>query len=293
MNCLHIEMVRPLYAIGDVHGDAERLVATLVRHKIVETTGSSMKWTKPGIVVILMGDVLDARSRHGEFGDMLFEKTQSDLWILEFLRVAASEAEKEGSTLVALLGNHEILNLRGDFQYVSPHHIPSADARRAYMQQAGSDVFSALFHTSIVYNGVHYSHAGYPLNATTKQKQLMNKRATRALTAMASDPDLEALVSHRDYMRSGNKQKVFQVATLCRRNNFRHMVIGHNYTEGAGIVSDYDGLIIYTDVGLSRSFTVRDVAAATEILFDPGEGKLQVLHADGSLTDIPARPDVS
>ena len=282
---------RPLYAIGDVHGDADRLLRILTAHGLVDVSEDTVRFVKRGVVVLLMGDVLDAKSRHGPFGDMVFEKTRSDLWILEFLRVAAREAREVGSEVVAVLGNHELMNLRGDMQYASPHHSKVPGARQAYFEKGqGKLALAELFHTSIVYNGNHYSHAGIPLNATDAQKRMLGKRAGPNLLAMAADPHLENLVAHRDYASSaGRGDRSFRAATICRRHNVHRMVIGHNYTEGQGIVSSYEGRVVYTDTGISRAFTVSDDPKALEIVYDAGAGDLVALRIDGSSAPIPER----
>jgi hypothetical protein len=284
-------MSRPLYAIGDIHGDAARLVAILTKHGLIDTSAGSVKWAKPGVIVLLMGDVVDAKSRSGEFGDMIFQGSLSDMWILEFLVTASQEADKMGSSVLALLGNHELMNCRGHFDWVSPHHVPSVAMRRAYFMPGGGGykALCTLFHTSVTYNGNHYSHAGIPLEASSAQKRMLGKRVTPALLDMQEDPDLENLLSHRDYLAESTKSSSYAADIVCKRNMLTSMVIGHNFTGGEGIVSDYGGRVIYTDVGHSRAFTLTSSPQTCEIVFDDGSGSLQVLRADGSLSPIPVR----
>lgn len=282
-------MPRALYAIGDVHGDASRLVGLLQAHGLLSFGQGSIQWCKPDVIVLLMGDLLDAKSRHGEFGDMCFENTLSDMWIIEFLRTAASEASKQNSVVMCLLGNHELLNLNGNFAYASPHHCKDVQKRIAYFTNGGGRAaFSELFLTSITYNGVLYSHAGIPLRATETQLKLLNKRVTDSLLKLADKQDLEDLVSHRDYYPMSAPESTFEAQTVCRRHNVKKMVIGHNYT-GQGVVQDYGGAVVYTDVGISKAFTITPTTACQQILFDPGNGDLQVLNPDLSVQEIPAR----
>lgn len=282
-------MQRPLYAIGDVHGDAARLLKIMQMHGLVDVSDDTVKWTKPNVIVLLMGDVLDARSRHGEFGDMLFRDSLSDLWILEFMQVAAEKARAMGSTFLALIGNHELMNLRGDFSYASPHHVKNIASRRRYFAEGGGgrEVIQNLFHTSVTYNRNHYSHAGIPMNTEQGHARLWGKRASAALLALASDRHLVDLVSHRDYAPvAEHGDATFKVAMMCRRHDLRSMVIGHNYTNGNGVYSSYGGRVVYTDTGISRAFTVNDSAKAIEIVYDPGDGELCVLKPDGSRAPI-------
>ena len=284
-------MPRPLYAIGDIHGDAARLIAILTKHELIDASAGSVKWIKPDVIVLLMGDVVDAKSRSGEFGDMIFQDSLSDMWILEFLTTASQEADKMGSTVLALMGNHELMNCRGHFEWVSPHHVPSVQMRRAYFMPGGGGyrTLCDLFHTSITYNGNHYSHAGIPLDANSAQKRMLGKRVSPAMLAMKDDPDLENLLSHRDYFVDSTKDSTYAVNTLCKRNLLKSMVIGHNFTAGEGIVSDFDGRVVYTDVGHSRAFTLTPTPQTCEVVYDSGDGALQALRADGSTAPIPVR----
>ena len=284
-------MARPLYVIGDVHGDADRLIRILEAHALVDLSNRTVRFAKRGVVVLFMGDVVDAKSRHGELGDMAFRNTRSDLWIMEFLSVAAKEARAVGSEVVALVGNHELMNVRGELQYVSPYHMTSAAARMRYFAPdgGGTDVLCDLFHTSIVYNGNHYSHAGIPLDATDEQKRFMGKRVTAALIEQAGNPHLESLVAHRDYAdgADGASDAAFRAATVCRRHNVKRMVTGHNYTGGQGVVTSFGGRVVYTDAGISRAFTPGNTPKALEIVYDPGDGELVVLRANGNTAPIP------
>jgi len=282
-------MARPLYAIGDVHGDAERLIHILTSHGIVSVNGDQLVWTKPGVIVLLMGDVPDARSRHGSFGDKVFENTLSDLWMMEFLRAAAKEAEKVNAKLLAILGNHELMNYRGDMQYASPHHCKNPSVRQDYFSTGGGrETLETLYHTSVTYNGVHYSHAGIPLAASASQNKMLGKKVSAALLRLAHNEQLEDLLSHRDYHERKvlDADDIARVEQICRQHNCSRMVIGHNYTDGMGVVSSFGGRVVYSDVGISRAFTPQRSDKALEIVYDPGDGDLKVLHIDGRTSAI-------
>lgn len=285
-------MPRPLYAIGDVHGDADRLINIMQNHGLIDISSSSVRWTKPNVIVVLMGDVLDAKSRLGAFGDMLFENTLSDLWIMEFLRTAAEGAARLGSKLMVILGNHELMNIRGEHQYVSPHHMLAQDAPRKrseyFSNGKGRATLETLYHTSITYNQTNYSHAGIPVDLTQSQSKMLGKRAGSALLDRADDPQLVELVSHRDYMLAQSGRPTDEkVAEVCRRHQVRRMVIGHNCTDGAGVLTSFAGRVVYTDTGISRAFTPQSTPKTMEIVYDPGDGDLCVLRADGSRAPIP------
>ena len=281
---------RPLYAIGDVHGDAERLVKLMVVHGLIDVSEGRVKWLKPGVIVLLMGDVSDAKSRVSEFGDMLFQGSLSDMWIFEFLKTAQAEAEKVGSCLYSLIGNHELLNVKGDFRFASPYHARDAEKRKQYFSAGrGFSVLTSMFLTSMTYNGIHYSHAGIPLQPSAGQKQIIGKKVSAALLQEPRMSHLEGLISHRDYFEPATAHTEKAVATLLLRRGLKKMVIGHNFTDGKGIVHGYGGRVVYIDVGISKAFSPKASAQSSQILYDPGDGDLQVLNLDGSLKPIPSR----
>lgn len=293
---------RPMYVIGDVHGDAQRLIEIMQGHSLIDISADKLCWKKPGVIVLLMGDVLDAKSRVGD--DESFSGTLSDMWILEFLGVCAAEASKRNSSLFVLFGNHELMNFRGDFRYVSPSHAPQTrdqsdnpERKRYFRSGRGYEMLvSGMFLTSIVYNGNHYSHAGIPLDLTNLQSRLLDKKVTpEVLELDAVSPDLEHLVSHRDYYETSphpadDAHMTSRIASVLRsRGNIRRMVVGHNFTNGQGIVSDWNGLVVFTDVGISRAFTPMTSLAATQVLYDPGDGQLVALTLAGTTENIGQR----
>lgn len=289
-------MRRPLYAIGDVHGDADRLIKIMTAHDLIDIASGTVRWKKRGVIVIMMGDVTDAKSRINEFGDTAFQGSLSDMWIVEFLKTAAREARKCDSELYALFGNHELMNYRGDFRYASPYHVRDPKSRLKYFKEGdGYDALTSIFLTSVTYNRNHYSHAGIPLGVTDTQNTMLNKRVNAKLLAMdsgAGKSDLEDLVSHRDYFHPADPDRTERVKHLLDTRSIDRMVVGHNYTGGQGIVSDFDGRIVFSDVGISKAFSPAATKLSVQVVYDRGDGDLVALDIDGKERNIPLRaPD--
>lgn len=91
-----------LIAVGDVHGDLQKLKEAL---RLAALINASDRWTGGTATVVQIGDVLD---RGGE-----------ELKILYFLEKLKREAEESGGTIITMNGNHEIMNVEGDFRYVT------------------------------------------------------------------------------------------------------------------------------------------------------------------------------
>jgi hypothetical protein len=94
---------RRLIAIGDLHGDFLAMVKSLELAQVIDGNG---KWNGGDAVVVQVGDVLDR-------GD-------SEIAILRKLRSLAKQAKEAGGDLITMNGNHEIMNVMGDFRYATP-----------------------------------------------------------------------------------------------------------------------------------------------------------------------------
>jgi Calcineurin-like phosphoesterase len=101
------EMVPPMparvIAIGDLHGDLVAWRAIARDAGLIDAKG---KWTGGATVLVQTGDVVDrgADSRA----------------IIQDLMRLQKEAARSGGRVVALIGNHEAMNIIGDMRYVTP-----------------------------------------------------------------------------------------------------------------------------------------------------------------------------
>jgi Calcineurin-like phosphoesterase len=89
-------------AIGDLHGDLD---ATRRAFRLAGAIDEKDAWIGGNLVVVQTGDAVDR-------GD-------DDRKILDFIERLKDEAAKAGGEVVALLGNHEIMNAELDFRYVT------------------------------------------------------------------------------------------------------------------------------------------------------------------------------
>lgn len=90
-------------AVGDVHGAFDQFVAIL---RVAGLIDARNRWTGGRAVLVQTGDVVD---RGGDSRKAL-----------DLLRRLEEEARRDGGTVYALLGNHELMRLASDWRYVSP-----------------------------------------------------------------------------------------------------------------------------------------------------------------------------
>lgn len=91
-----------IIAIGDLHGDLKAARRAL---KSAHVTDANDRWVGGKTVVVQTGDVLDR-------GD-------EDRELLAFLDKTQDAAKQAGGALYRLNGNHEVMNVQGDFRYVT------------------------------------------------------------------------------------------------------------------------------------------------------------------------------
>src|SRR5260370_15149642 len=97
-----------LVAIGDVHGDFNDFVAILQRTGLID---EQHHWSGSKTTFVQVGDLIDRGPKPREVLDLMISLEQ--------------EAPKSGGRVVALMGNHEMMNLMGDLRYVTPENYAS------------------------------------------------------------------------------------------------------------------------------------------------------------------------
>lgn len=111
--------VNRIIVIGDIHGDWEMTQKALRVAKLIDHSGD---WTGGDTVVVQVGDQVD-RCRYSGIpcnkkGATDFDEG-SDWKILQYFTKLHHQAQKVGGAVYSLLGNHELMNVKGDFRYVS------------------------------------------------------------------------------------------------------------------------------------------------------------------------------
>ena len=93
---------RRTVVIGDIHGDLEGLTGILRQAGLTDATN---RWTAGNTIVVQTGDQTDRGTDVRRVLDLLMDLER--------------QASSTGGRLAVLLGNHEVMNLAGDFRDVS------------------------------------------------------------------------------------------------------------------------------------------------------------------------------
>jgi hypothetical protein len=228
--------MRDVIAIGDVHGDGDRLLHALSRLGLASGTPSEPRWTGGTVSLVLLGDVLDGKERT----EHPYRSSIGDLDLVTYLSKLRALARHSGGNVTCLLGNHELMNLRGDYSYVHARDLP---ARTGSLQGAVGRQLRTWKrahvenHTLFCHAGVHASCAPDVRDARDIQKV----------------PD-QLILEHRQYMPDAapKPRDVHALAGMLERLNCDRMVIGHNSV--AEPTSVWDGKVVLADACLSRAY---------------------------------------
>lgn len=111
--------VRRIIVIGDIHGDWEMTIKSL---KLAELINNNGDWIGGDTVVVQVGDQVD-RCRYSGVPcneEKATDPDEGNDWkILKYFTNLHKKAQKQGGAVYSLIGNHELMNVRGDFRYVS------------------------------------------------------------------------------------------------------------------------------------------------------------------------------
>ncbi|XP_042412117.1 shewanella-like protein phosphatase 1 isoform X1 [Zingiber officinale] len=94
---------RRIVAVGDLHGDLSKTRCALQMAGVLSSDGQDL-WIGGETVVVQLGDILDR-------GD-------GEIAILSLLRSLDAQAKLTGGAVFQVNGNHETMNIEGDFRYV-------------------------------------------------------------------------------------------------------------------------------------------------------------------------------
>jgi len=92
-----------IVAVGDLHGDYQAWVTIARAAGLIDANGH---WAGGGTTLVQLGDILD--------------RQPDSLKIVRSLQQLQKEAPRSHGRVIVVLGNHEAMNLLGDFRYTTP-----------------------------------------------------------------------------------------------------------------------------------------------------------------------------
>lgn len=253
-----------LVAIGDLHGDVQ---ATRSALRLAGAIGDDGRWSGGRLVVVQTGDQLDR-------GD-----DEPD--ILALLQRLSEEARAAGGALHVLNGNHEVMNVQGDYRYVTEDGFrdyesvtPSSDHERevhalpaerkgrghaflsggqAAKQLATRPVVIQVGDNVFVHGGLLERHVRYGLGRINREvSEWMLAPKPRPVPAIVNGDD--APIWLRLYSQGVPRSEACaELERVLNALGAKRLIVGHTVQE-RGINSACSGKVWRIDVGLSRHY---------------------------------------
>jgi hypothetical protein len=301
--------VSRIIVIGDIHGDMDKLLKCL---KIAKLINHNNEWIGRDSVVVQVGDQIDSCRYNGtdecnqpetyiyNDGDQA-----DDINILYYLTELHNQASKKGGAVYSLMGNHEFMNVIGDFTYVSHNNIRHFDnynhndnhtdiiikdgyEARKIAFEPGNKIANFLACTrkmALIIGSNLFVHAGIIPQMMEKYKiEEMNKLLTLFLLDELKQPKF-----FKDLFLSGKTSPFWTrmfgnriddcvelLQPLKEIYNVNRIYVGHTPQMDTGIASQCNGNVWMTDVGMSKAFddnntSINRDAQVLEILNDGEE----------------------
>lgn len=253
-----------IVVIGDIHGDIQRLARCFVLLKLVNP---ALEWiAEPqNTIVVQMGDQIDSfRGNENDWEQI------PDLEVIRFMDKLNHQAQLKGGRVISLVGNHEIMNLIGDFSYVSPKSMEMVGglANRTALFSPGNEFWQRLhLRTPILKIGsILFAHAGIlphhlelldgdltkaqPLFYKLLKRQFESGEEFKKVERLFLDP--ESLLWTRYYSEQLEEEVQPIVDKVLASTQSKMICVGH--TVHPEINARYNGKVWFVDNGISRSF---------------------------------------
>lgn len=243
--------------IGDVHGDLKRFKKILIEAKIIN---NDLEWiaADPNTIVVQLGDQIDSLNRIDNLKD--WEKIK-DIEMINFTHHLDIIAKTKGGAVISLIGNHELMNVLGNFSYVSK--LSNFETRQNFFKPSG--VLSHMLSKRpiiIKIGDLCFCHAGLTkfhmdtLINNNKDVSYINniwKRFILNGKVNLEDHDIfnKILLGQDGILWCRNLDNEETVSEILNKIGCTYMFIGHTTVNNISLLNNR---IWHVDTGLSRAF---------------------------------------
>tara|TARA_Y100000389_G_C17404000_1_gene487016 strand:- start:509 stop:1351 length:843 start_codon:yes stop_codon:yes gene_type:complete len=240
--------------IGDIHGDLKRLKNILINENVIN---NKLQWLHENIMVIQMGDQIDSLNRINNIEE--WELIQ-DIEVLNFTNLLSKIAKEKNSYFISIIGNHELMNIMGNFSYVSQNSLYKERINNFQVKGIYNQI---LCNRPIVFkvNNLLFCHAGIIknhldiLDKYNKDIFYLNEIWSNYVLTGKVEPkdreifyklifDTDSILWHRI------EQSKEDINYILNKLQLNYIFIGHNTVDNIMIKDN----ICYTDNGISRSY---------------------------------------
>ncbi len=260
-------------AIGDLHGDLERSLAVL---RLAGLVDEQARWSGGEAVLVQTGDLLDRGDQGRETLDLL-------------LRLQV-EARAAGGRVEVLLGNHEAMNMLGDWRYVTPGDIEGyggLEARKSALSLGGEHgAWLWRLPVAVQVGDTVFVHGGITPAMAEQGLDRLNAWFLAALEGEASPAVLQEQgpTWYRGYLQGGVTEVCPSLQRALASLGATRMVVGHTTQRSGEVAVRCQGALLGIDTGISAHYGAQ--LAALELR---GGEDAWALYATGP-EDLPDPP---
>ena len=225
----------------------------------------SWEWTGGRATLVFLGDYLDSKRLYTRFDNML----DAEVYIIDTIFSLQQKAATNGGRVVAIIGNHELMNLGGAdnlFDYADASHRSRPDMFH-HTTYWGNLLMNHTVAMAVI-DGILYVHGGLGSLTTDGAKSLgdtpskrvhaVNSHHATCMKEHDFSPDSHPFQWARNVGKDltefgGCHDSLGEVLDLFGATK---MVVGHT-PQTKGISSSCDGRAIRADTGASRAFAVQ------------------------------------
>jgi hypothetical protein len=251
-----------LIVLGDVHGDFYATVNSLKKGKVID---NQLNWCCGKAHVVQMGDILDRKCRDTNMND-----EDSEFHIITLFIKLMKQSLEKGGGFHCILGNHELMNVNGNFNYTSrkgiTHFRNRLRGRRVFFMPGSNmcKIFSKYWNPIIKIGKFIFCHGGLSYKISSKYSipqinglmrlYLKGKiRLERNIHFNILFNNNNSILWNRNY--STGQFDIHKTKKLLELKKCKYMVVGHTpQKEGINLKK---GLIWCTDTGMSEAFGKR------------------------------------
>jgi hypothetical protein len=249
-----------LVIIGDIHGDIKRFKNILLDAKIIN---NNIEWiAEPqNTIVIQMGDQIDSLNRVEDNDWEVIE----DLEMIKFTDLLDKIAKAKGGKVISIIGNHEFMNILGNYTYVSAKSIANNVKRRIELFKPGGQLSKILSDRPIIIKigSLLFCHAGlkvshlFVLQKHNKDIFYLNKLwklfvNTNNINNSEDNEIFSKIILDDDGILWTRNLTIGEELNIVLKSiNCNHMFVGHTVVDNIKLINNN---LWYTDTGISRAF---------------------------------------
>jgi hypothetical protein len=253
-----------IVVIGDIHGDIRRFKDILIDAKVIN---NNIEWiAEPkNTIVIQMGDQVDSINRDPTLAEW---EVLPDVEMIYFTDLLNKIARAKGGRVISLIGNHELMNVIGNYSYVSSNSLNGSlnggIRKRHDLFRPDGTLSAILSQRPIVVkiDSLLFCHAGLTtehldlLDKYDKDISYLNsiwKNFIKNNAILLEDKEIfeTIILGNEGILWTRDLNEPADIVNLLERLGCSYMFVGHTVVDRVKLINNR---IWYTDTGISRAF---------------------------------------